>query len=236
MMWWFIIIISAIVAGIPAGLLLDRFLPRSWFRKVDNINIPAAKYGYRQPTNIPVLKHAQGNKSPNRVQSKPEQYTAKRSKEIPVSSKIHESPEITSPENEDVKYKNPNPKLNHAIENTREEPKPHHTSLKLQPGIFAEIESNLKIAVTPSTDKPVSFQTKMWDNNRSEINKLPVNIQSELGEVYIDMRLANNIAWLITEFGDSTREAVLNYYNLCTKIAERLTGILDFFSEPVANT
>jgi hypothetical protein len=49
---------------------------------------------------------------------------------------------------------------------------------------------------------------------------------TELKEAYIDIRLANNIVWLVTEMGASSKDFEASYLRLCGKIAERLNKVL----------
>ena len=45
-------------------------------------------------------------------------------------------------------------------------------------------------------------------------------------EAYVDMFLANNIVWLVTEIGRDSQELTAGYYKLSNKIAERLQRIM----------
>jgi len=91
--------------------------------------------------------------------------------------------------------------------------------------VRTEVSTNLKIARAPWTGKPEPFRTTVWDNKYNNINSLPVEMQYELGEVYTDIRLANNIVWLVTEVGANGQEFEASYVELCNKIAERLIKI-----------
>ena len=93
------------------------------------------------------------------------------------------------------------------------------------PGLV-EIQTNLRIATTPGDDKPLPFQTKIWDTNKSEFDSLGVQHRSELGQAYVDMAMANHIVWLWTEIGYTSNDLKANYKLLCTKIAERLAPLL----------
>ena len=92
-------------------------------------------------------------------------------------------------------------------------------------GLLEEVETNLKIATEPWTDKLLPFQTRMWNALQSEVNKLPANIQEELSQAYIDIRLANSVVRLSTEFERTTYDLNQSYIKLRTSIAERLTRI-----------
>jgi hypothetical protein len=83
---------------------------------------------------------------------------------------------------------------------------------------LAETRANLKIATTPWMGKPLPFQTTTMTNNPS--------IPTDLVEAYTDMAMANNIVWLVTDLGTSSKDLENSYLNLCAKIAERLTKVL----------
>ncbi len=230
MIWLIVIIVGAVLAGIPIALLLYRAFPSNWFGPLDKLILFAVQYRSRQRNKVDLVKLYKKYQSLNVAQNTISQNQEKTTFEAKRTLTVDKLSEITSPKFEPIDNKDLQPKFNKNPENGREEPKIEITPVKHQPVIFAEIESNLKIASTPSIDDPVSFQTKVWDGNQDEVNKLPVDIQSELREIYIDMRLANDIVWLITEFDNSTMEVALNYNNLCSKIAERVTRILDISS------
>jgi hypothetical protein len=114
-----------------------------------------------------------------------------------------------------------------GISSEKETPADEKPVSKRKSVIFSEIETNLKIASEHNVYKPVLFQTNLWDKNHDEINELPSEIRSELGEVYNKMCVINNLVWLITEVGDTTGELSATYIELCESIASRLTKILD---------
>ena len=93
------------------------------------------------------------------------------------------------------------------------------------PGLMEEIEANLRIASEPWTGKLLPFQTRMWNDLQSEVTKLPANLQEELSQVYIDVRLANSVVRLSTEFDHTTYDLNQSYTKLRTSIAERLTTV-----------
>ena len=93
------------------------------------------------------------------------------------------------------------------------------------PDLVDEIESNRKIAAEPWAGKLLSFQTGMWDARQDEVNKLPANLREDLAQVYIDIRLANSIVRLSTEFSHRTQNLDEHYIKLRTNIAQRLDRI-----------
>ena len=92
--------------------------------------------------------------------------------------------------------------------------------------VFTEIEYNLEIARTHRIQNPLAFYTGVWDSSHGDIANLSSVARSELGEIYLSMRLANNLVWLINEFGDSTQELSVKYVALCSRIAERLSKVM----------
>jgi uncharacterized protein YneF (UPF0154 family) len=93
-------------------------------------------------------------------------------------------------------------------------------------GLFAEVEINFRIATKPGLGKLLPFQTTVWDNNPNDIFRLPQNLQEDLTEAYVDMRLANNIFWLAMNLGHISSNLQNNYIDLCTKIATRLRNMM----------
>ncbi len=92
-------------------------------------------------------------------------------------------------------------------------------SIKTKIKIYAEIESNLKLAAVEKIDPPTAFQTELWDLNKYD---LPLDLRSRLEEAYANIFLANNLVWLITEIGDSTGNLSSTYQVLCKDIASCL--------------
>ncbi len=93
------------------------------------------------------------------------------------------------------------------------------------PELLAEAKHNRKIATEPLVDKLLPFQTHVWDARQYEAYKLPSNLRYELEQVYTDIRLANSLAWLSTEFSRRTPSLDENYKKLRNGIAERLDRI-----------
>ena len=91
---------------------------------------------------------------------------------------------------------------------------------------LAEIRTNLKIATSPWTGKPLPFHTSTMDNNLGEFNIFSLFNGNELREAYTDMAMGNNIVWLVTELGINNKDLEASYIKLCSKIEERLATIL----------
>ncbi|MFC1893861.1 hypothetical protein ACFLYR_07565 [Chloroflexota bacterium] len=116
-----------------------------------------------------------------------------------------------------------------------EEPEPtvlRETTIPLEgqlgspaPDLFEEVLNNHRIATEPWADQLQPFQTQMWEAHQGEVDKLPANLREELAQAYIDIRLANSIAWLSVEFGRRSPNLDESYKKLRTSIAERLGKI-----------
>jgi hypothetical protein len=110
-----------------------------------------------------------------------------------------------------------------AITKTLPEVKQHNAS---QNTCLNEITANLRIATTPWTGTPLLFVTSTMDKHSDEFDAINVQNHDDLREAYTDMAMANNIVWLVTELGASSKELGESYVKLCAKIAERLHKIL----------
>jgi hypothetical protein len=84
----------------------------------------------------------------------------------------------------------------------------------------------LAIAKLPMSEKLASFKTDVWNTQRSEFNLTSSQLLSELTEAYVDMLLANNIVWLVTELGRDSKDLRESYSDLKKKVTERLERIL----------
>jgi len=91
--------------------------------------------------------------------------------------------------------------------------------------IFKELETNLIIATTPWSDKLLPFQTSSWDSKHAEDEPLLTSHIQDLIQLYIDVGLANNIVWMVTEFGHRSKELDESYMKLCASIAGRIKEI-----------
>jgi len=91
--------------------------------------------------------------------------------------------------------------------------------------IVKELEINLSIATTLWSDKLLPFQTSSWDSKHTEDEPLLTSHIQDLIQLYIDVGLANNIVWMVTEFGHRSKELDESYMKLCASIAERIKEI-----------
>lgn len=115
-------------------------------------------------------------------------------------------------------------RLSAVPEKSTQPPKP--PVVPHQSAAVIELESNLEIAKLSVVDKLVSFNTDIWNTRRSEFNSADSQLLSELTEAYVDMLLANNIVWLVTELGRDSKDLRESYSDLRSKIAERLERVL----------
>ncbi len=91
---------------------------------------------------------------------------------------------------------------------------------------LTELENNLLIAGKSPNGKLTKFNTEVWDSKRTQFNLLSEDIRGELTEAYVDMLLANNVVWLVTELGRNSQDLIASYSKLSNKIAERLQRIM----------
>jgi len=94
-----------------------------------------------------------------------------------------------------------------------------------------ELENNLSIASKSVNGKLTKFNTEIWDSKRTQFNSLTEEIRGELTEAYVDMLLANNVVWLVTELGRNSQDLVASYSKLSNKVAERLQRIMPVIRE-----
>jgi hypothetical protein len=93
-------------------------------------------------------------------------------------------------------------------------------------GILAEVDMNLKIAGAPPKGKPVPFHTTLWEKQKTQTDRLPPGVVTDLIEAYTDINLANTMVGVLIETDMGDREMQADYIRLCQKIALRLAKIL----------
>jgi len=98
-------------------------------------------------------------------------------------------------------------------------------SIRVSP-IILELEKNIEIATVPVTEVLVKFQMDIWNTHRSEFEKFNSAILGELTRAYVDMLLANNMVWMLNEFGSTNQNSLDDYLRLRIKISERLQKIM----------
>lgn len=91
--------------------------------------------------------------------------------------------------------------------------------------LMAEVENNLRITSEPWTGDLIPYDTSVWDAEQYEVYQLPTNLRNDLKQVYADIGLANQIAWLAQEFNRRSPEVDESYKRMRTSIAERLLRI-----------
>ncbi len=117
-------------------------------------------------------------------------------------------------------------KVDAYLSQVKTPPASNNTSSSKKSDALIELENNLSIASRPMTNQLVSFHIDVWNNKRSEFNLLTPETRGELTEAYVDMLLANNIVWLVTELGRNSQDLIASYYKLSNKVAERLQRIM----------
>jgi hypothetical protein len=92
--------------------------------------------------------------------------------------------------------------------------------------IILELEKNIEIATAPVPEVLVKFQLEIWNTHRRDYEKFNSAILGELTRAYVDMLLANNMVWMLSEFGSTNQNSLDDYLSLRTKVAERLQRIM----------
>ncbi len=92
----------------------------------------------------------------------------------------------------------------------------------MAPDLLAEIEHNCNIASHPLGEKLLPLETRVWDGQQHEVNKLPTKLRDELQQVYNDIDLVNTLVWLSTKLGRRSPHSDKSYMMLCSIIVQRL--------------
>jgi hypothetical protein len=101
-----------------------------------------------------------------------------------------------------------------------------------QAGLIQELENNLEIASRPMGEKLGKFQTEVWDAGQSWFNKNKPPFLNELSDAYLDMQLANNVVWLVTELGHESPDFRASYSEVKNRVALRLKRVLPKVKSP----
>jgi hypothetical protein len=99
--------------------------------------------------------------------------------------------------------------------------------------LLQEIESNINIANEPWEGKLNSFQTTVWESVQDNMDNIPFAIYGELKQIYIDIRLANSIVRLSTEFNRRSGSLDDNYRKLCASINDKLCRMKSLVEEQI---
>jgi hypothetical protein len=99
--------------------------------------------------------------------------------------------------------------------------------------LLQEIESNINIANEPWEGKLNSFQTTVWESVQENMDNVPLSIYGELKQIYIDIRLANSIVRLSTEFNRRSGSLDDNYRKLCASINDKLCRMKSLVEEQI---
>ena len=92
--------------------------------------------------------------------------------------------------------------------------------------LIIELETNLDISSTYLAGKLVPFQTKIWDSNKVVFDPVMNTHHQELIQLYVDISLANNIVWLATEIGHTSKDLDESYVKLCKVIEDNIEKLL----------
>ena len=99
--------------------------------------------------------------------------------------------------------------------------------------LLQEIEGNINIANEPWEGKLNSFQTTVWESVQENMDNVPLSIYGELKQIYIDIRLANSIVRLSTEFNRRSGSLDDNYRKLCASINDKLCRMKSLVEEQI---
>lgn len=196
--WLVPMLVGVVIAGIGVGLLISYII-----LKRQNKNFPLFM---KQNRSIPVIQSV--SPPPNNSSNVP----ADIPKEVPEKPK---PVSVSLAEDTLEKY----------LAKTQG-PQAVTTAPPQKGAAIIELEKNLEIALLPTPEKLINFQTDVWNTRRSEFNLANNKLLGELTEAYVDMLLANNIVWLVTELGRDSPDLRISYTNLKNKVAERLKRVL----------
>ena len=227
--WWQIVllILGSIITGILVGALVT-YLVRRFVKKPLMIPLVMAKTGEELEARAIARREAEEAKAIARRKAEEAKTIARREAEEANEAKTiarreaEEAKAIAKREAEEAKAI----ARRESEEAKRTEEVGIEEQLKLPAAaLLAEVKNNCRTATEPLTDKLLPFQTDIWDAHQYETNKLPAKLRENLEQVYTDIRLANSIVWVSTEFNRRSRSLDEHYQRLCTSIAERLDRI-----------
>ncbi len=241
--WWQIVllILGSIITGILVGALVT-YLVRRFVKKPLMIPLVMAKTGEELEARAIARREAEEAKAIARRKAEEAKTIARREAEEANEAKTiarreaeeaNEAKTIARREAEEAKAiaKREAEEAKAIARRESEEAKRTEEvgieeQLKLPAAaLLAEVKNNCRTATEPLTDKLLPFQTDIWDAHQYETNKLPAKLRENLEQVYTDIRLANSIVWVSTEFNRRSRSLDEHYQRLCTSIAERLDRI-----------
>ncbi len=190
-------VVGALLVSLPLGYVILRIISPSWKPYLSKSEPATA-------AKEQVTSAAQPHDSLEELVRKHQEITAKNFKSIPqeydaFTESINKNQETTVVE-ESVKSRVPN--------------------------LLLEVKNNLAIAAQPGTDTLFPFRTNVWDTNHGEVDSLAADVQEELSQAYVDMRLANDIVWLATEVGRRSQGLDEGYIRLCSQITAHLDKVM----------
>jgi len=92
--------------------------------------------------------------------------------------------------------------------------------------LLVELEKNHELSTASRSEKPLPFQTHTWDVSPATRKMLSTNLQWELTQAYVDMHIANNIIWFLSEFDRKSPVLDEQYAKMCNQIAAKLSRII----------
>jgi hypothetical protein len=199
MSWWLIpVIVIDVIAGIVAGLIISYFI-----LKRRGKSSPLLR-GFQKK-----LNDTEDHQKTSHPASEPQKIPLIEPKgEIPITKR---AADVTVP-------------LGYPAENISKSP--NTPPLPDDTALIVELESNLEIASRPAAEKLVKFQTEVWNVLQSELGLKKPPYLGDLSDAYVDMLLANNIVWLVTDLGRDSPDFRASYSELKNRIALRLKRIL----------
>ena len=228
MEWWQMALIgvAALVAGLLMGIFVHNLLRQRAKQRGMTQPIKREATGIRATRETLVERPAP--EKPQVSEPEPETPEELLVAEEPVSEKPRVSePEPETPE-EPLVAEEPvliEPRVSEPESRAPEEPVAAEPATGSLANLLEEIERNIDIANEPWVGKLNSFQTTVWEAIQDNVDNVPVDIYGEIKQIYIDIRLANSIVRLATEFNRRSNSLDDNYRKLCASIREKLERV-----------
>ncbi len=233
MVWWqiLLIVLATIVAGVLIGLALmylerrksqlrDRGVAVQKWLKNTSSSIKRSRQD-RGISRIPLNPCKTGTTLPGEVRSE-STIPAKKYEPAAVAKEVGGSTATRKPEG----YIPFRAQLKNGLRETRIDVLQPTKELRgIPPELLVEVKGNLNIAVTPWTGRLLPFHTRAWDALPDHPDNIPASVHQSLSEIYIDIRLANSIVQLSTDFNRRSPTLDQSYKKLCVSIAERLSKL-----------
>ncbi len=160
----------------------------------------------------------------DRVVEKPIEKPVEKAAEKPLEKPVAKQPEIPVEKHVEKPVEKPAIESTPSLEPLKVEKAASTPPSRLE--ALAELEGNLVISKKPLNGQLVGFHTNIWNSRRSDFNVLEADLLREVTEAYVDMLLANNLVWLVTELKRDSPDLLDSYSKLSLKVSERLQRIL----------